>query len=149
MSQWSVGVDIVKIDRFKHMDYLSHKRFYERTFTNNEIEYCMSFTQPAPHFAANFAGKEAIYKAINRFCEIRVWEIEILRDQNGAPFVNLFPNHKATNANKLIRSQLEVSVSLSHSISYALAFALVNHSKTTWKNELNNQNTMESDNESA
>jgi holo-[acyl-carrier protein] synthase len=121
MSEWNIGVDIVEIARFQQLDYPSNKQFYTRVFTPNEIKYCLSFSNPAPHFAANFAGKEAVYKAVNIFCEVNLKNIEILRNENGSPIVKLH-----------LRSEqkfdsLQVKVSLSHSVSHAIAFALVHN----------------------
>ena len=41
-----------------------HPRFAERVFTAAEREYCLSRANPAQHFAARFAGKEAVGKAL-------------------------------------------------------------------------------------
>ena len=126
MAEWSIGVDVVKVARFKWLEYATHKRFYERVFTPREIEYCLSFKTPAPHFAVNFAGKEAVYKALNRFCGVKLRDIEILRDEDGAPHVNLHLNHLgAKNKSQEMRLPFKVEVSLSHSSSYAVAFAVV------------------------
>lgn len=119
MDEWNIGVDVVEVARFKWLDYPSHKRFYERVFTSREIEYCLSFKTPASHFAVNLAGKEAVYKAINRFCDVKFRDIEILRDRDGAPYVKLHINPQET------KIPFEVKVSLSHSPSYAVAFAVV------------------------
>jgi len=126
MSEWSVGVDVVEVARFKWLDYPAHKRFYERIFTSREIEYCLSFKTPAQHFAVNFAGKEAVCKAVNKFCDVQLRDIEILRDEDGAPHVNLHLNHTgAKNESRERRLPFEVKVSLSHLSSYAVAFAVV------------------------
>jgi len=125
MNEWSIGVDAVEVARFKLLDYPNHKQFYERVFTSKEIEYCLSFKTPAPHFAVNFAGKEAVYKAINKFYNVKLRDIEILRDEDGAPRVNLPLSHRgAKNESQETRLPLEVKVSLSHSSSYAVAFAV-------------------------
>jgi holo-[acyl-carrier protein] synthase len=128
MNEWNIGVDVVEVARFKWLDYPSHKRFYERVFTPREIEYCLSFKAPAPHFAGNFAGKEAVYKAVNRFCDVKLRDIEILRDEDGAPHVDLHLNRQdaTKNGSQEINLPFEVKVSLSHSFSYAVAFAVVN-----------------------
>lgn len=118
MSEWNIGVDIVEIARFERLNYSSNKQFYRRVFTTKEIEYCLSFSRSAPHFAANFAGKEAVYKAVNRFCDVKLHDIEILRDKNGAPKVNLHLSHEEKTL------PLSVKVSLSHSLSHAVAFAV-------------------------
>jgi holo-[acyl-carrier protein] synthase len=124
--QWNIGIDIVEIGRFQQLNYSKNKKFYSRIFTPNEIRYCLSFINPEQHFAANFAGKEAIYKAINMFCEINLNSIEILRNVNGAPIVNLHLESEEKG------ECLQAKVSLSHSLSYAIAFALVHkHPKST------------------
>lgn len=118
MGEWNIGVDIVEIARFQHLSYQSDKKFYTRVFTSNEIKYCLSFGNPESHFAANFAGKEAVYKAVNRFHDINLNNIEILRDKKGLPSVKL---HLDEERNTEI---LIVKVSLSHSLSHAIAFAI-------------------------
>ncbi len=118
---WDIGVDIVEVQRFKRLDYANHKVFYERIFTPKEIEYCLSFRNAAKHFASTFAGKEAVYKAINRWFKLGLKEIEIVR-VGGAPEVNLMPK-KGEKIDKPI-SKVNVKVSLSHTESYAVAFAI-------------------------
>jgi holo-[acyl-carrier protein] synthase len=118
MSEWNIGVDVVEIARFERLDYSRNKQFYTRVFSPREIEYCLSFSSPAPHFAANFAGKEAVYKAVNRFCNIKLGDVEVLRDRYGAPKVNLLLSREEN------PKSLDVKVSLSHSLSHAVAFAV-------------------------
>jgi len=124
MNEWNVGVDVVDIARFRRSDYLSNKRFYERIFTTREIQHCLSFRDSASHFAANFAAKEAVYKALSGFYEAKLNEIEVFRDKAGAPCINLLNK----GVNKRISSRqnppFEIKVSLSHSASYAVAFAV-------------------------
>lgn len=53
---------------------------------NKELKYCLSKTNPYPHLAARFAGKEAVIKLISGFGgKISPNEIEILNDNSGAP----------------------------------------------------------------
>ena len=74
----------------------------------------------------NFAGKEAVYKAINKFYDVKLRDIEILRDEDGAPHVNLHLNHhSAKNESQETLLPFEAKVSFSHSSSYAVAFAVV------------------------
>ena len=118
MNEWNIGVDIVEIARFQKLDYSSNKQFYKRIFTPNEIKYCLSFNSPAPHFATNFAGKEAVFKAVNMFYNVKLHNIEILRETNGSPYVNIHFSHEETIV------PLQVKVSLSQSLSCAIAFAV-------------------------
>ena len=71
-----VGVDIIEIDRVRRA--LERPRFRERCFTEAERAYCDSRADPAQSYAARFAGKEAVGKALG--CGVRfTWkEIEIV-----------------------------------------------------------------------
>ena len=118
---WEIGVDVVEVQRFRTLDYVKNKAFYDRVFTPQEIAYCLSFKSPAQHFAATFAGKESVYKAINGRINIKLPQIEIMRE-GGTPKVNLTTQeyHRSGKASL----PLQVKVSLSHTSSYAVAFSL-------------------------
>jgi holo-[acyl-carrier protein] synthase len=59
----TVGVDLIEIARIRRaLD--RHPSFRERCFTDAERAYCDSRPNPAQHYAARFAGKEAVGKAI-------------------------------------------------------------------------------------
>jgi holo-[acyl-carrier protein] synthase len=59
----NVGLDLIEIERIR--DALErYPRFRERCFTRAEREYCDSRANPAQHYAARFAGKEAVGKAL-------------------------------------------------------------------------------------
>jgi holo-[acyl-carrier protein] synthase len=72
-----VGVDLIEIARVDAA-LERYAGFRERVFTPAEIEYCDSRANPAQHYAARFAGKEAVGKALG--CGVRfTWkEIEIV-----------------------------------------------------------------------
>jgi holo-[acyl-carrier protein] synthase len=58
-----VGVDLIEIARIRNaLD--RYPSFRERCFTAAERAYCDSRPNPAQHYAARFAGKEAVGKAI-------------------------------------------------------------------------------------
>ena len=71
-----IGVDLIEIARVEQA-LARHAGFRERVFTEDERAYCDSRPNPAQHYAARFAGKEAIGKALG--CGVRfTWrEIEI------------------------------------------------------------------------
>lgn len=72
-----VGVDLIEIERVaKALE--RYPGFRERVFTEAERAYCDSRRNPAQHYAARFAGKEAVGKALG--CGVRfTWrEIEIV-----------------------------------------------------------------------
>jgi holo-[acyl-carrier protein] synthase len=59
----TIGVDLIEIERIRSaLD--RYPSFRERCFTDAERAYCDSRPNPAQHYAARFAGKEAIGKAI-------------------------------------------------------------------------------------
>ncbi len=59
----TVGVDLIEIERVRRaLD--RYPSFRERCFTAEERRYCDSRPNPAQHYAARFAGKEAVGKAL-------------------------------------------------------------------------------------
>ena len=115
MNDFSVGVDIEDIERFVKLDMEKDKSFFNRLYTQREMEYCLSKSNPYPHLAVRFAGKEAVIKLISGFGEkVNPGEIEILNDANGAPVVNI--NNERFN-------NIKVTISLSHCKDKAIAFA--------------------------
>jgi holo-[acyl-carrier protein] synthase len=59
----TVGVDLIEIERVRRA-LARYPSFRERCFTETERAYCDSRPNPAQHYAARFAGKEAVGKAI-------------------------------------------------------------------------------------
>lgn len=115
MKDIAIGADIEAIERFVKLDLKKNKSFFDRFYTHREMEYCLSKSNPYPHLAVRFAGKEAVIKLISGFDEkISPNEIEILNDANGTPIVNI-------NNKKL--SHIKVIISLSHCKDKAIAFA--------------------------
>jgi holo-[acyl-carrier protein] synthase len=58
-----VGVDMIEIGRIR--DALErYGGFRDRCFTEAEQAYCDARQNPAQHYAARFAGKEAVGKAL-------------------------------------------------------------------------------------
>jgi holo-[acyl-carrier protein] synthase len=59
----NVGVDVIEIERVRRA-LERYPSFRERCFTDEERHYCDSRPNPAQHYAARFAGKEAVGKAL-------------------------------------------------------------------------------------
>lgn len=119
-----IGNDIIEISRVKNL-IEKHGEFCKgRIFTEKEWQYCSSKTSPYASFAARFAGKEAVAKALGTgFGEYLNWNsIEILNEDNGAPYVQL--DDKGKNLLKNLNSKT-VKISLSHCRDFAIAVALI------------------------
>jgi holo-[acyl-carrier protein] synthase len=58
-----VGLDLIEIARIKRT-LERYPGFVERVFTEAERAYCDSRPNPPQHYAARFAGKEAVGKAL-------------------------------------------------------------------------------------
>ena len=59
----NVGLDVIEIGRVAGA-LERYGSFRERCFTEAERAYCDSRPNPAQHYAARFAGKEAVGKAL-------------------------------------------------------------------------------------
>ena len=70
-----VGLDLIEIERIRSA--LERPRFRERCFTETERRYCDSRANPAQSYAARFAGKEAVGKALGCGVHFTWAEIEI------------------------------------------------------------------------
>ena len=58
-----VGLDLIEIERIQRA-LERYAAFRDRCFTDAERAYCDSRPNPAQHYAARFAGKEAVGKAL-------------------------------------------------------------------------------------
>lgn len=123
---YKVGTDIIEVDRVK--EAMQDEKFAKRVFTDKEIEYCESKKATKfQSFAARFAAKEAIFKAISSYLdnkfEIEWKDIEVLNDKNGRPYVNIV-NDKNENLKNIV-----IDVSLAHLGAYAVSTAIVTEKK--------------------
>jgi len=111
-----IGIDCIDIARFNESSILL-KQNLKRIFTNKEIDYCQKMEHPSQHFAVRYAGKEAVQKAFTEYnIAISLNHIEILKKENGKPFVHMVDD-KAKDFN--------IKISLSHSKTTAVAIALI------------------------
>ena len=114
------GVDIIEISRVKLVLERYGQRFLDRVYTAREIAYCRG---RAPNLAARFAAKEATMKALGTGVRGVGWkDIEVIRHESGAPSVMLHGRGKRRAQRLGVR---DISLSLSHSRDYAVAFVVV------------------------
>ena len=125
------GTDIIEVNRIQKA--MQDENFKTRDFTDAEIEYCEKFgDKKYEHYAARFAGKEAIFKAVSPELTSKydiAWKnIEIQRTEDGRPVVSIIGDAEGKLANlieKMKEESLVIDVSLSHLESYAIATATV------------------------
>ncbi|HLG19329.1 MAG TPA: holo-ACP synthase [Bdellovibrionota bacterium] len=117
-----IGVDIESVSSFRSRKVSRHRRFYERLFSNDEMKYCASFRDPAPHFAVRFCAKEALVKAARGILPLHVTDAEVRNDKDGAP--SFRPRSKSSSVRRFF-SRYRPLVSLSHTDDQAIAFVIL------------------------
>ncbi len=84
-----IGVDLCEVDRMRTALERT-PRLRDRLFTDAEQAYCDRRTDPTERYAARFAAKEAVLKAMGLGVGACKWrEIEVVRAESGAPSVLL------------------------------------------------------------
>ena len=116
------GTDIIEISRVKESIESTDGKFCERVYTEKEIEYCESKkNQKYQHYAARFAAKEAVFKAISSSLddkyEISWKDIEIVNDEKGRPYINII--------NSKFKKFEDIDISISHCKDYAIANVVI------------------------
>lgn len=86
-----LGLDLIEVKRMEAVIERQGAAFVERVFTAAERAYCEAKRQPAQFYAARFAAKEAVAKAFGTGigAEIGWLDIEVVRDESGAPSIRL------------------------------------------------------------
>ncbi len=112
------GTDIIEIDRIKESIEKLGNPFLERVFTKKEIDYCESKKkQKYQHYAARFAAKEAVFKALSENIQDKFsvsWkDFEVENDKQGKPKINV------NNVN--LENVENIDISISHCKNYAVA----------------------------
>ena len=118
--QVKTGTDIIEVERIKDSIEKLGDKFLNRVFTENEIAYCESKkANKYEHYAARFAAKEAIFKAVSPLLDNKFsidWtDAEILNDKQGRPYALLAKDNL---------NNINIDISLSHIKEYALATAV-------------------------
>jgi holo-[acyl-carrier protein] synthase len=119
-----IGIDIVEIEKIQRAMVRRGERLKNRTFTPMEIQYCEERANKYQHYAARFAAKEAVFKAISTGWRQGVaWtDVEVSNELSGKP--DLFLKGKTLEfANKLGANKYWLS--LSHTDHYAIAHVIL------------------------
>lgn len=120
---FGLGVDLVEIARMKRTLKKFGGHFEKKCFSDAEIAYCRSRPAPGRHFAARFAVKEAVLKALGLGLGqgVALKEIEVVSGGEGRPSCRL--SGKARE--RFDRFELSaIHISISHEKNYAVAQAI-------------------------
>lgn len=116
-----VGVDLCDVERIRQTLQRT-PGFADRVYTHDERDYCRRARDPAERFAARFAAKEAVLKAMGAglgACPLRA--IEVARATSGAPSVVL---HGAAAQLAADRGVVAWHLSLTHTATTAEALVI-------------------------
>ncbi len=118
-----IGTDIVECLRVGRMIEQHGELFLNRIYTEREIRFCQSRMRATEHFAARWAAKEAILKAMGTpWRRGMEWtDLEIRQEPGAAPQVFL------AGATKELAQSLGIGnilLSLAHCRAYATAYAI-------------------------
>lgn len=119
-----VGIDLVDVKRMGRIIQKWGTRFIEKVFTAGEVGYCMSKADPAKHFAARFAVKEAFIKSFDNEpgIEFSFQNIEVvISSDSGKPVLKL-----KGDLDKYASSQnLKFHLSITHTDGFAAAVLIL------------------------
>jgi holo-[acyl-carrier protein] synthase len=120
-----IGVDVVDVKRMKVVLDARGASLIKKLFTESEIAYCTSKRNSHEHYAARFAAKEAVSKAMQTGWsgKFRWRDVEVINNPSGAPKVILH-DHVAEQLAKC-----HVHLSLSHTENTVVAFAIIERSE--------------------
>jgi len=120
---YGIGTDIEAVARMEEK-LAKGIGFKEKAFTPAEIAYCEAKNQSEVHFAARFAAKEALAKALGTGwtgqCEIT--DVEVVNDALGKPSFNLKPPVEAIMKEAGIE---KIHLSISHTAEVAVAMVVL------------------------
>ena len=119
-----IGVDVAEPQRIAGIIERHGERFLERTFTEGEIAYCRDRKRAVEHYAARWAAKEAVAKALGTGFDRDVgWkDIEVVKEDSGAVSVVLHDRAQATAQRLGVRS---IHLSISHTENFAAAMVVI------------------------
>jgi holo-[acyl-carrier protein] synthase len=123
MRIYGIGIDVVEVDRIASAIERHGEPFLAKLFTTAERAYCAAQKKPELHYAARFAAKEAVSKALGTGIGGQAgWlDLEITRDPAGAPKLRL---QGAAAVFAESQGITEIQISLTHAREYAAANAI-------------------------
>jgi holo-[acyl-carrier protein] synthase len=120
---FGIGTDIVEVKRVEKM-VAKGRRYLETLFTEKEIYYCETKARKSEHYAARYAAKEAVLKALGTGWRggLAYSDIEITNEELGKPQILVRGEVRKFFEHHQIR---QTSISLSHTKEIAIAIIIM------------------------
>ena len=117
-----LGTDLIETGRVEASIKRFGERFLERVYSPEEIAYCQRKKNAAESFAARFAAKEALAKALGAPQGLAWHDAEVVSEESGRPRLELRGTVRARADELGVR---HVHVSLSHDAGVASAVVVL------------------------
>jgi holo-[acyl-carrier protein] synthase len=118
-----IGVDLCEVDRMR-ASLARTPTLRRRVFTEAERAYCDRRADPTERYAARFAAKEAVMKAMGVGMGACKWrEIEVAKAPSGAPSVRLHGGASVLASERGI-TEWHLTLTHTHRVAEAIAVAL-------------------------
>ena len=121
---FGTGLDTIEIERIKNSIEKYSPKFEQRVFTSSEISYCLAKGNPAKHFAARFAAKEAVSKCLVTGITglLGFKDMEVINEETGKPVLKMIgKGEKLFQKLKLKTIHISISHDRTHAIAHAIA----------------------------
>ena len=130
-----MGNDILDVSRVKRELDATDTVFRDRVFCRGEIQYCEGKRYPARHYAARFATKEALFKALGAGLGNGVpWqEVEVCQGDQGKPELVLSGDTLRVARQRGMRSAF---LSWAHTDAMAMASVILEGDSMSLENEV-------------
>jgi holo-[acyl-carrier protein] synthase len=118
------GIDLLDVARMERELERDEVGFVEQVFCSDEVAYCEARHRPARHYAARFAAKEAVFKALAlERVDMAAWrQVEIRSSADGSRCVILHERLRDMAERRGVR---RVWLSMTHTSSLAAASVLL------------------------
>lgn len=137
MAAAGVGIDILEISRMERT--LSRRpSFARRVFTDEERRFCEGTARPAEHYAARFAARRAVLKALGLEPGTGVGprDVSVTLAEGGRPMAVLLGRVREA-ADERGVGEVALSLSFTHEVATAMALLVTDEVRPAPKEERN------------